>query len=171
MLKQQIQTATVEAMKGKDAFVVGVLRMLSAAILSKEIELRYKLTKDLPAQAGKPEITAEELAKEVELSDEKITEVISSEIKKRKDAIALYTQGNRPELAENEQKEIAVLMKYLPEQLGEEELRKLVEASIAKVQATEIKDTGKIMADLMPQVKGKADNSEISKIIKELLSK
>ena len=155
MLKQTIQTATVEAMKSKDAFVVGVLRMLSAAILTKEKDKKFK----------------EKSEADIQLSDEEIIDVVSSEIKKRKDAIALYEKGNRPELAENEQKEIAVLMKYLPEQLGEGELRKLVEASIAKVGATEIKDTGKIMADLMPQVKGKADNSEISKIIKELLSK
>jgi hypothetical protein len=155
MLKQQIQTATTEAQKSKDEFVVGVLRMLLASIAVKEKDKRYK----------------EKLAEDAELTDEQIIETISSEIKKRKDAIVLYTQGNRPELAEKEQKEIEVLKKYLPEQLSEEELRKLVEASITKTGATEIKDTGKIMADLMPHVKGKADNSEISKIIKELLSK
>jgi uncharacterized protein YqeY len=93
----------------------------------------------------------------------------SSEIKKRKDAIALYEQGGRPELAENEQKEIAILMNYLPAQIPADELKKMVQSSIEKIGATSVKDTGKIMADLMPQVKGKADNSEISKIIKELL--
>ena len=64
-----------------------------------------------------------------------------------------------------------ILKRNLPEQLSDEELRKLIKESIAKVEAAEIRDTGKIMADLMPKVKGKADNSEISKIIKELLSK
>jgi hypothetical protein len=169
MLKETIQTATIEAMKSKDAFIVGVLRMLSASILTKEKDLRYKLTKD-PAFA-KASAGEENLEKESQLTDEQTIEVVSSEIKKRKDAITLYEKGNRPELAENEKKEIEVLKKYLPEQLGEEELRKLVAESITKTGATEIKDTGKIMADLMPQVKGKADNSEISKIIKELLSK
>ena len=105
------------------------------------------------------------------MTDEQVLEVISSEIKKRKDAIALYEQGKRPELAEREKKEIDILKKYLPEQLSEEELRKLVSESIEKTGASEMKDMGKIMADLMPKVKGKADNSEISKIVKELLSK
>jgi len=142
-------------MKSKDAFVVGVLRMLSASILTKEKEKKFK----------------EKSETDIQLTDEQIIEVLASEIKKRKDAIALYEKGNRPELAENEQKEIEVIKKYLPAQLPEEELRKLVQESIKKTGATEIKDTGKIMADLIPQVKGKADNSEISKIIKELLSK
>jgi len=63
------------------------------------------------------------------------------------------------------------LQKYLPEQLSSEDLKKLVEESIAKTGAKEIKETGKIMADLMPKVKGKAEGSEISKVIKEILSK
>jgi hypothetical protein len=80
-------------------------------------------------------------------------------------------QGNRPELADREKKEIEILKKYLPEQLSEEQLRKLIQESITKTGAKEIKDMGKIMADLMPKIKGKADNSEISKIVKELLTK
>jgi hypothetical protein len=169
MLKEKIQKETTEAMKSGDQILVGTLRMLSAAIITKEKEARYKLTKD-PAFA-KASAGEESLEKESKLSDEKIIEVLSSEIKKRKDAIVLYVQGNRPELAEKEQKEIEIIKKYLPEQLSDEELRKLVAESIQKTGATEIKDTGKIMADLMPQVKGKAEGSEISKIIKELLSK
>ena len=74
-------------------------------------------------------------------------------------------------MADKEKKEIEILKKYLPEQLSEEELRKIIAESIKKTGAREIKDMGKIMADLMPKVKGKADNSEIAKIIKELLSK
>ncbi|MCX6723174.1 MAG: GatB/YqeY domain-containing protein [Candidatus Staskawiczbacteria bacterium] len=155
MLKQTIQTATTEAMKGGDSFTTGVLRMLLAVIQTKEKDKKFK----------------EKSETDIQLSDEEIIDVLSSEVKKRKDAIALYTQGNRPELAEKEQKEIDIIKKYLPAQLGEEELRKLIAESIAKTGATEIKDTGKIMADLIPQVKGKAEGSEISKIIKELLSK
>ena len=164
MLKKSIQTATTEAMKSKDSFVVGTLRMLLASIITKEKEKRYKISK------AKPELKEEELAKESELTDEQIIEVMSSEIKKRKDAIVLYEQGNRQELADKEKKEIEILKKYLPEQLSEGELRKLVAESIAKVGATEMRDTGKVMADLNPKIKGKADNSEISKIIKELLN-
>lgn len=172
MLKQTIQTDATQAMKDRDAFVVGTLRMLLASIGTKEKDKRYKLSK------GKPDLTEENLVKESELTDEQVLETISSEIKKRKDAIALYTQGNRPELAERESKEIEVLKKYLPEQLSEEELKKLVTESIAKIKG-EMKDPsassgqvmGKVMADLTPKVKGKADGGEVSKLVKELLSK
>jgi len=163
MLKEQIQSATTEGMKAGDQFVVGVLRMLSAAIITKEKDRRYKISKE------KPDIKEEDLKKESELADEQIIEVISSEIKKRKDAIALYKQGNRPELVEKEEKEAEILKKYLPEQLSEEVLRKFVEESIAKTGAKEMKDMGKVMADLNPKIKGKADSGEVSKIVKELL--
>lgn len=164
MLKQQIQSATTEAMKAKDEFTTSTLRMILAAIGTKEKEKRYKVSKQ------KPDAKEDDLIKESALTDEEIIDVLFSEIKKRKDATALYEKGSRPELAEKEKKEIEIIKKYLPEQLPEEELKKLVEESIVKVGAKEIKDTGKIMADLMPKVKGKADNSEISKIIKEMLS-
>ena len=115
------------------------------------------------------------MSKESELTDEQIIEVVFSEIKKRKDAAVLYEKGNRPELADIEKKEIEILKKYLPEQLSKEELKKIVQESINRVGGPEgrpeIKDMGKIMADLMPKIKGKADGGEISKIIKEILSK
>lgn len=152
-LKDQLKQDVTGALKSQNHEVSAVLRMALAAITSKEKEKRYK----------------EKLETEVELTDEEVVSVISSEVKKRRDAIALYEQGNRPELAENEKKEIVILQKYLPEQLSLEVLTKLVQESIAKVGATQIKDMGKIMADLVPQVKGKAENSQISNIIKELL--
>jgi uncharacterized protein len=162
-LKQQIQSGASEALKAKDAFSLPVLRMALAAITSKEKEKRYKASKE------KPELQEEELLKQSELSDDDIIAVLSSEIKKRRDAIALYEQGNRPELAEQEKKEITVLQNYLPEQLSQDALKKLVQKAIEKTGAKEMKDMGKIMAELMPKVKGKADNSEISKMVKELL--
>ena len=155
MLKQQIQNSTTEAMKAGDQFLVGTLRMLLASIITKEKEKRNK----------------EKLEGDAQLSDEEIIDTIFSEIKKRKDAIVLYEKGNRQELAEREKKEIEIFKKYLPEQLSDEELRKLAQESIASTGAKEIKDMGRVMSDLTPKVKGKADNSEISKIIKELLLK
>ena len=165
MLKQQIKNAVNEALKSGDQLSSGTLRMLLASILTKEKDKRYKIATD------KPDTTEENLVKESELTDEQILEVITSEIKKRRDAIFLYEQGKRPELAEKEQNEIKVLQKYLPEQLNPEEIKKLVEESIAKVGAKEIKDMGKVMADLNPKVKGKAEGGEVSRIVKELLSK
>lgn len=164
MLKQQIQADIKEAMKAHDEVLLTVLRGAIAAINAKQMEKRYALAKANPALAE------EELAKQSEFSDEEIVAVLGSEIKKRRDAIALYEQGNRPELVKAEKKEIAILQKYLPEQLAPEELKKLVEESVKATGAASIKDTGKIMADLMPKVKGRAEGSEIAKIIKELLS-
>ncbi|OGZ64113.1 MAG: hypothetical protein A3A98_03990 [Candidatus Staskawiczbacteria bacterium RIFCSPLOWO2_01_FULL_40_39] len=164
MIKQQIQLDANSALKSGDQFSCGVLRMALSAINAKEKEKRYKVSKEAP------ELEEEALLKKSELSDDEIIGVISSEIKKRKDAIALYEKGSRQELADKEQKEVQILQKYLPEQLSEEELKKLIEESISKTGAQEIKDMGKIMADLMPKIKGKADNSQVSRVIKELLS-
>ena len=165
MLKQQIQQESTAALKSGDQFNLGVLRMLLASILTKEKDKRYKISKD---KLGTSE---EDLAKESELTDEQIIEVIASEIKKRKDAIVLYEKGNRPELADREKKEIEILKKYLPEQLSGEELKKIVAESIKKIGAKEMKGMGRVMADLNPKIKGKADSGEVSKIVKELLSK
>lgn len=164
MIKQQIQSDSNNALKSSDEFSLGVLRMALASIVSKEKEKRYKISKE------DPNLKEDELIKKSELNDDEVINIISSEIKKRRDAIALYQKGNRQELADKEEKELLILQKYLPEQLSQDELKKLVEESIKNVGAKEIKDMGKIMADLMPKVKGKADNSEISKIIALLLN-
>ena len=155
MLKQQIQSDTTYALKQGDSETATVLRLIVSSINSKEKEKRYK----------------EKLEKDPELSDDEIISVLASEVKKRKDAIALYEKGGRPELAEKEKKEIEIIKKYLPEQLSPDELKNLVEESINKVGAKEIKDMGKVMAYLAPKIKGKADGGEVSKIIKEFLLK
>ena len=164
-IKKQIQNNAKEFLKSGDELASGTLRMVLASVISKEKEKRYKLSKE------DSNLKEEDLIKKSELTDEEMMGVLSSEIKKRRDAIVLYEKGNRQELADKEKKEIEILQKYLPEQIPIEELKKIVEESINKVGASEIKDMGKIMADLMPKIKGKADNSEVSKIIKELLSK
>src|SRR3989344_1063688 len=163
-LKDTIQLHTNEAMKAGENSSLAVLRMLLASITSKEKEKRYKIAKE------ETQLNDEELAVKSMLADDEILSVVTSEIKKRKDAIALYAQGNRPELAKAEEKEIVGLQKYLPEQLPVEELKKLVKDSIAKTQATSMKDMGKVMAYLNPLIKGKADGGEVSKIVKEILS-
>jgi hypothetical protein len=164
MLKQNIQFSATEALKGGDNFTAGVLRMVLAFIITKEKDKRYKISKE------KPELKEEDLIKESGLTDEEAIDVISSEIKKRKDAIVLYEKGNRQELADKEKKEIEILKKYLPEQISKDDLKKIIEESINKTGAKDVKDMGRVMADLMSKVKGKADSSEISRIVKELLS-
>lgn len=163
-LKQQIHQDLNEAIKKKEEQRSLVLRMLSAAILNREKEKRYKLSKE------KPEFSKEDLVKESQLTDEEVIEVISSEIKKRKEAALEYEKGERGDLAEKEKNEIEILQKYLPEQLSEEEIKKLAKEAIEKVGAKELKDLGRVMQELMPQLKGRAEGAIISKIVKELLT-
>lgn len=165
MLKEEIQNTTTKAMKEGNEVVLSTLRMILAAIVSKEKEKRYKVSK------YKPDLNEEGLVKESQLTDEEIVDVIASEVKKRRDAVVLYEKGNRQELADKEKKEIEILQKYLPEQLSEGKIREIIKEAIEKTAAKEIKDMGRVMAELMPKIKGKADGSMVSAIIKELLLK
>jgi uncharacterized protein len=165
MLKTKIQEDLKAALIGKKELELSVLRMLLSAVNNKETEKKTKIWKE------KPEMAPEKIQKEAELADEEIFDVIASETKKRKEAIELYEKGGRPELADKEKKEIVILQKYLPTQISEDEIKKLVEAAVKKTGAKEIKEMGKVMGIITPQVKGKADMSLVSKIVKELLSK
>lgn len=164
-LKQKIQEDLKTALMEKRELELSVLRMLTSAVTNKEKEKRYKKSRE------NPESTESELEKESQLTDEEIMEVISSEVKKRKEALLLFEKGNRQDLAEKEKKEAGVLQKYLPEQISEEEIRNLAKEAVAKTGAKDAKDMGRVMAELMPKVKGRADGSLVSKIIKELLVK
>ncbi len=145
-LKDKILEDFKQAFKGKDAVKLGALKMLRAELHNTEI------------------------AKRKELEEGEIIDVVSREIKKRKDAVFLYEKGNRPELADKEKKEIEILKPYLPEQLSEEEIRNLVKKAIDETGAKEIKEMGKVMGILNPQIKGKADGALVSNIVKECLT-
>lgn len=162
-LKVKIQDDLESALKEKREIRLSVLRMLLAAISNREIDKRTKAWKE------KPELSTEDLKKESQLTDEEIFGVVSSEIKKRKEAVDLYERGNRQELAEKEKKEIEALQSYLPKQMSEEEIKNIAKGVIKKVGAKEMKDMGKVMKELMPKVKDKADDSLVSKAVKELL--
>ncbi|MFA5249022.1 MAG: GatB/YqeY domain-containing protein [Candidatus Paceibacterota bacterium] len=163
MMLQQIKKDLVSAQKEKDENKVSTLRMLISAMTNKSINKRADA-------AGKESgLSEEELAKKGELADQEIIDVIFSEAKKRKEAAIEYEKGNRPELAKKEKLELEILSAYLPAQMGEEEVRKLVIEAIAKTGAKDPKDMGKVMAALMPSTKGKADGTLVSKIVKELL--
>jgi len=164
MLKKKIKAELKEALKGKKETEISTLRMLLASVLNKEKEKRYRLTKE------KPELKEGELEKESQLTDEEIVEVIFSEVKKRKEAIVEFKKGEREDLAEKEKKEIEVLKKYLPEQLSEQDIKKLAQEVIKKANITSPKDMGRVMSELMPKVKGKADGGQVSRIVRELLS-
>jgi len=162
-LKGKIQENLKAALFAKNEVELSVLRLLISAVNAKETEKRTKIWKQ------KPELKTEELIKESQLQDGEILDAVSAEIKKRREAIELYEKGGRSELAEKEKKELAILQKYLPAQLPEEEIRKFVGEAIAKTEAKEMKDMGKVMQELMSKVKGKADSGLVSKIVKELL--
>jgi len=164
ILKEKIQQELNTAVKEKKDAEILVLRQLSAAFLNKEKEKRFKINKE------KPDISESDLEKESRLVDEEATEVIAFEAKKRRESIEGFEKGGRQDLVEKEKRELEILQKYLPEQLSEEDLRKLVQEAVDKTGAKEMKDMGKVMQELMPKVKGRADGGLASKIIKELLS-
>jgi uncharacterized protein YqeY len=145
MLKDKIEQDLIEAMKAHNEAVVSVLRMLKSAVKNQEIQ------------------------KQTELKDEDLVSVIQGQVKQRQDSIALYEQGGRTELADKEKAEIEILIKYLPEQMSEKEIRELVKKAITSTGAASIQDMGKVMGALMPQVKGKADGGLVSKIVQEEL--
>ncbi len=150
MLKEKLQSDQKDAMKAGDKARLSTLRMLSAAISNKEIDLRKK---------------------DIGLSDEEILEVIGSEARKRKDSIMEFEKAGRAELAVQEKSELDVLQTYLPPELPDDEVTRIVQAGVRETGATSDKDFGKAMKAIMPHLKGKASGDRISKILKEELGK
>ncbi|MFC2075131.1 GatB/YqeY domain-containing protein [Bdellovibrionota bacterium] len=146
-LKGKIDAAFIEAQKAKDALRVSTFRMLRAEIKNKEIELKEK-----------------------SLDDENVLKVISTAIKKRKDSIELYKKGDRQELAEKEEKEMEILAAFLPEQLSEEEVEKIVAKAIEDTGATGPKEMGQVMKAVIAEVKGRADGKLISQLVRKKLN-
>ncbi|MFA5355542.1 MAG: GatB/YqeY domain-containing protein [Candidatus Paceibacterota bacterium] len=162
-LKENINQSLKSFLKEGKELEVSTLRQLMSSVLNKEKEKRYSLSKK------DPKASAEELEKQSQLGDEEILDVISSEAKKRREAAEGFEKGGRMESAKKEKKELEFLLKYMPEQMSEEEIKDLVKETIAKVGAKEIKDMGKVMAELMPRTKGKADSSLVGKMVRESL--
>ena len=109
--------------------------------------------------------------KRAPLTDEETLEVLGREVKKRRESIAAYESANRDDLAAKEQAEIDILTPYLPEQLGEDEIRALAREAVAASGATSPKDMGRVMSGLMPTVKGRADGKLVSRIVNEELAR
>ena len=147
-VQEQINADIKDAMKAKNVDKLAALRAVKSAIM-------LEATKE-----GIPEV-----------SDEISLKLITKLVKQRKDSAAIFTEQNRPDLAVDEVNQLAYLESYLPVQMGEEEVRKVVEEVIAKVGASSPADMGKCMGPLMGRLNGKADGALISKIVKEELSK
>lgn len=136
-----------QAMKDKESgrLRLSVIRMAKASIKNLEIDQKRDLT------------------------DEEVVTVLMKEVKMRQDSLEEFAKAGRTELVEQAEQEIAVLKKYLPEQLSDDELRELVKASIAETGAAAAKDMGKVMAAVIPKTKGRADGKRINAMVRELL--
>ena len=145
-LKEQIPEDLKNALRSKNALELSVLRMLQSALKNKEIDKNKE-----------------------ELTDEDVISVVGAEIKKRRDAAKEFEKVNRPDAADQEKAEIEILMKYMPEQMGEDEIRALVKKAVEESGADGMKDIGKVMKVIMPQTKGKADGSVVNTIVRDEL--
>lgn len=145
-LAERITEDVKIAMKNQDKEKLNVIRMVKSAIQLAKIEAKH------------------------DLSDEEVIDVISKQIKMRKDSIVEFEKASRTDLAENYRKEIEILKEYMPEQLSIEKVKEIIDNAFDKIKPTSPKQMGMIMKEVTPQIKGKFDMGEVSKIIKEKLS-
>ena len=145
-MRNQILEDLKSAMKAQDKLKLSVIRMVKSSI------------------------QMEELNKKRELTDEEVIDVISKQIKTRKDSINEFTKGGREDLIESTSKEIEILLTYLPKQLSEEEINNIIDKVFEEIKPSSPKDMGKVMKTVTPLVKGKADMGMVSSIIKNKLN-
>lgn len=145
-IRQTISDDMKIFMRAKDSARLGAIRLLQAAIKQKEVDER------------------------IELNDDQIFSVIQKMLKQRKDSIEAYQKASRQDLIDQEQLEIDVLSKYMPEPLSEEEINQYIEEAIATTGASDMKDMGKVVGILKSKVAGRADMAEVSKLVRQKLS-
>ncbi|MBE0504082.1 MAG: GatB/YqeY domain-containing protein [Desulfuromonadales bacterium] len=145
-IKEQLDAAMKDAMRAKDSLTLNAIRMVKTAIKNKEIEL----------------IT--------QLDDQGVIGVMSTLAKQRKESAVAFREGNRLELAEKEEKELQVILTFLPQQLDEAEIKAIIEEVVAEVGATSPKDMGKVMKVLTPKMTGRADGRLVSELVKARLA-
>ena len=137
-----------EAMKVKETAKLSALRMLLAALKNKKIELKQ----------------------EDDLNDEQTIQIIKSEIKKRKDSIIAYEEGNRVDLAKKENAELEILSKYMPEQMSEKAVNEVVKKIVSSLGDVGPTDFGRVMGAAMKELKGQADGTVVSEAVKKVLN-
>ncbi len=145
-LKSQLQADMKSSMKSGDKSRLGVIRLMLSAIKQVEVDER------------------------IELDDNRITAVLDKMAKQRRESIAQFDKAGRDDLSEIEQSELEIIQEFLPAALSEAEINDLVEQSIAATGAASIKDMGKVMGMLKPQLQGRADMGQVSQLIKSRLS-
>lgn len=144
-LKDRLMDDLKAAMKEKNALKKATITMVRAAVKQTEVDSK------------------------TELDDEGVTDIIAKQIKQKRSALEEFQKGGREDLVEEANAEIEVLMAYMPKQLTEEEIRAIVQETIASVGAASPKEMGKVMGALTPKTKGKADNKLVSQIVREML--
>lgn len=144
-LEEVIFNDMKKALKGNEKLKLSTLRLIRAAIKNAEIFKKDKLTGD------------------------EILGIVASNLKKLEESLDIFTKGQRPELADKAKKEIEIVKKYLPEQLPEEEVEKIVKATIIKFGFKGLQDIGPAMKEIIPQLKGKADGKIVNKMVRDLL--
>lgn len=145
-LKERIDSDLKEAMKASDTLRVSTLRLIKSAIKNKEIE------------KGEP------------LGDEEVLQVLSSLIKQRKESVEMYRRAGREDLAEKESSEINIIQAYMPEQLSDEDIQKIITEAINETGASSMKDMGRVMKTVMAKVKGRADGRKVNEMVRQALS-
>ena len=148
-LQDRLSEEMKQAMKSSDSVRLSVIRMLRASIKNKEIEK----------------------GKNRPLTETDLMEVVVSAVKQRKEAIEQYTKGSRSDLVQKEQSELNILQDFLPKPLSPQELEAKIQEAIQTTGASSMKDMGKVMQALLPQVVGRADTAQVSQKVKELLSR
>ncbi len=143
---EKVTKDLTEAMKNKDAFRLSVLRMLKSALKNEEINKKSPLT------------------------DDEVLAIIKKQVKTRKDSMNEYASYNRMDLADSLQKEIDILNAYLPEELSDEELEKVITKTIAKLNADSVKQMGLVIKTISSEYGARCDMAKVSKIVKEKLS-
>ena len=161
MIIDQIKKDLINFQKEKRQYEVSSLRMLISSITNKEKDKRLKLSS---------QYAGEELDLKSKLTDEEVLEVVSSEAKKRKDAIEEFKKAERADLLEKEEIELKSLQKYLPPEMGEEEIKWIVKDVIEEQKITDMKGIGIVMKEVLKRTKGLADGKKINSIAKELLN-
>lgn len=147
-LKETLNQDLITAMKAKDEVKLRALRMVKAAVMNFEV-------------AGKEKVVA---------ADEDVLQILKKEVKKREDSIQQFEQGGRADLAALEREEWEVLKQYLPEMMGEDQLRDVVKATVSEMGASGPGDMGKVMGAVMGKVKGQADGTVVRKVVQEVLA-
>lgn len=150
-IQQQILDDLKQSMKNKEQDRLRVLRSLKSKLLEKEISERKE-------------------GKRTTLSDDQVVEVLMKAAKQRKESIEQFQEGGRDDLVASEQEELEIIESYLPEMLSEEEIRDIAKQKIEALGAENMADMGQVMGEMMKELKGKAEGSLVSKVVKEELS-